>query len=239
MTTPILATVQLGAVGGLPEDTVDNDWSFLAADASETTLSGIASSLTNFYIVAGGVTGLAVGEYISDHISRAANACAIKFYDLSGHLDGSPHGSPVYTETFTMLDKASYANYPAEVAAAVSFMATGWELVPETASNPSPPPAVIRPRARYRGRVFLGPLIALAAGTSAKNEPIPAANFIATVGQALDAFMDERGGDFAVWSRADETLRLVAPDGVFWMDDAFDTQRRRGPAPTAKTFVWP
>lgn len=238
MPTPVLATVGLGALSGLPEDVVDLDWAFLAADTDPTTIDGIQSSIEDWFNVTNTSTN-AMADYIASSRSRAANAVTVDYYDLTGHLDGSPHGSPFDTRAFTLGGSPTVAgDLPDEVAIRMSLTADGAELVPETAANPTPPPATIRPRARYRGGFFFGPPVAGTRGTTSPMRPTNA-DFLQDAEDAWARFMDERGGDFAVWSRADEDLKLIAPGGTIHVDNAYDTIRKRGPAPSARTVVWP
>lgn len=239
MTTPILCRVSLAATSGIPADGATNDFAFLAADTSSGTLDGITQSIVDLYTL--GHTSNALGVYLSSALSRSASACGIDVYDLTGHLDGSPTGSPIYTTAFTLPGVGfSAANQPSEVAVVFAYLADGWETIPETAINPSPPPATLRPRSRYRGRMYLGPLTDKPTDNDANGNPRPTdSTFLADCAAQWFAFMDERGGDFGVWSRADAQIRLVAPGGLVTIDNAYDTQRRRGVAPTARTQLFP
>lgn len=240
MTVPLLATVSLPSTTGLPEDAATNDYAFLAADTSDATLDGITASLVALYN-AGPVN--AIGTYISGTRSRVSSACQIDYYNLTGHLDGSPHGSPIRTDLWTLTPAASgHSNLPDEVALKVTFLAAGWESVPEISPNPTPPPATLRLRGRYRGGVYLGPWIVEAMGTvTTTNTPRPSATVVGYMATAFATFQDERP-DWAVWSRADADLKPMAvggDSGIVWCDNAWDTQRRRGPAATSRTILWP
>lgn len=238
MTVPIHAVVRLAAVSGLPEDIDETTWSFLAADDDPTTLDGIADSIISWFNTTD--THADIASYISGTVSRASNAHAINFYDLTGHLDGSAAGSPIHVVPWTLDAATSVMNFPGEVAIRQTVNADGYADVPETAVNPSPPPVTIRPRARYRGGFYLGPLNVSCTVTSAgTTEPRVNTDFLDDADGAWFRFMDERGGDFAVWSRADADLKLVAPDGLITVDNAFDTIRKRGQRSTARRTVWP
>lgn len=234
--TEVLATVRFANVSGLPEDVTVNDWSFDMASFTAAAVDGVAASITSFYNTGTGQTNTMAG-YLSGVLSRATNAVEILFYDLTGHLDGSAHGSPDFLRTFTLAARGGANNVPSEVAIALSFHGDVTDI-PETAANPTPPPAIIRPRARRRGRLYFGPLRNIALTEPDLTEPRPAAVFNTDVEVAVFRFMDERP-DFSVWSRRDEVLYPVAPDGEWSVDDAFDTQRRRGAAATTRTVIWP
>lgn len=233
----VLAKVTLPSTTGLPADAVNMDMSFDAASIAPATLDGIAASIVSFYNTV--YTGEAISRFIGDQISRTADAASIDFYDVSAELDGDPVGSPVHTVAWTVGAANASNNYPSEVACKVTILADGWEDVPETAIDPGPPIVRSRPRGRYRGGFYLGPLNDTAADNEATTEPRPGATFLATIDAAAFAFMDERGGDFAIWSRADAVMRLVAPGGRWTVDNAFDTIRKRGWAPTSRALVWP
>jgi hypothetical protein len=234
MTVPVLARVTMEAFTGLPVDRPSNDWAFLAADTTDSTLNGIASSLTDFY--ANASTG--IGGFLGPQISRAVDGSQVAFYDLTGHLDGSPTGSPIHVVPFTPGNENSGArSFPAEVSIVLSFEASGWASVPEKSVNPTPPPAFHRPRARYRGRVYLGPVDSATADGA--YEPTPtSSSWMSTIAAAVTKFQDERA-DWGVWSRADATIRLLAPSGRVWQDNAYDTQRRRGRKATGRTVLFP
>jgi hypothetical protein len=239
MTTPVKVTTTFTNTDGLTKDATQLDWAFLAEDLTSTTLDGISASIASFFNTSAGMTH-AIAARMSSMLSTASNAVENAFYDLTGHLSGGALGSPVHVKTWTLAAvQTSSRNMPAEVALRQSLLADGWEDVPETAVNPSPPPALIRPRARYRGGFYLGPFNDSAYPTTGDVEPRPKTEFTDDLAIAWDRFMDERGGDFAVWSRADGDLKLIAPGGLILCDNAFDTIRKRGPDSTARFTVWP
>jgi hypothetical protein len=221
------------------QDGVQIDLAFLAADVTNPTLDGISASIVSFFNTVNAGAGASVASRMSGVLSRAANVAQVRHYNLTGFLDGAPHGSPVRTTLFTLGAKTTAENLPSEVAIRQSLLASGWESVPEEAPNPAPPPANIRPRARYRGGFYLGPVTTLTESVGPTTEPRVEPAFVSLLDEAWFRFMDERGGDFAVWSRADEVLRLIAPGGLIRVDNAYDTIRRRGPKATTRTTVWP
>ena len=236
MTVPVLATVVLMPKNGLVEDRVNMDLSFDAADATPGTLNGIATSIVSL-INTQATQVQPLSKYLSPVVDRAATQ-QIKFFVLTGHLDGSPHGSPVQTNSWTLVGAALSDACPSEVAVAFSFHGdlTG---VSETAANPTPPPAVIRPAARRRGRFFFGPVnLTILSNDATSLEAIVKAQFISDADIAVTRFMDTRP-DFAVWSRRNATLYRVSPNGGWSIDNAFDTQRRRGKAASSRTVIWP
>jgi hypothetical protein len=88
------------------------------------------------------------------------------------------------------------------------------------------------PQARRRGRVFIGPLNTSAMGTDGR----PATAFINALVGAADALKDPAGApdwDWSTWSSFDPTVSTVIDNG--WVDNEFDTQRRRGRKYTTRT----
>lgn len=161
---------------------------------------------------ASGITN-ALGAYIAETINRTA---LLQVYQI----EDTPPRAPVAERTITLPQPiGSSTIMPAEVALACSFQGT-------RVSG--------QPQSRRRGRIFLGPLRAPGSNGSA----IPPAVMIGDVaGQfnemkaASDASLDYQ---WRIWSPTDGASVLV-DNG--WVDNAWDTQRRRGPRATSRT-VW-
>lgn len=221
-----LASVSLAArTGILKDETVvdfvfDND----ATSSSETT--DIRDALVDFFNATTG-TGFTLAHYIGYSRSRASAASKINIYDLDGHLDGSPHGSPTFAYTFTLGagDTDRVIENPAQVALVLSFHADLSGLVEESGAT--------RPRARRRGRVYIGPLDNLNANAQAVDGPvIPSDNLINTLASAASDLLAASGVIWSVWSRANAAVYEVVGG---WVDNRFDTQRKRLTSPTIRT----
>jgi hypothetical protein len=95
-----------------------------------------------------------------------------------------------------------------------------------------------RPRSRYTGRLYLGPLASNVAFTDANGLARPSVESRTLITDALKATHDEYQATghlgVCVWSRSDAVAREITAVEV---DDAFDTQRRRGAAPSVITRV--
>lgn len=157
----------------------------------------------------------ALGSYFSNTLSDAVNVHTVELI----HLDDPEPRLPFLTVPFTL--NGSGTPLPSEVAVCSSFRA-----FVGSGTN----------AARRRGRVYLGPLnnttVASGGGYA---RPTPA--FRSDIADAmidLTAGLDAIGFPLCVWSRADDTLFEVEAG---WINDEFDTQRRRGPEPTTRT-VW-
>lgn len=143
----------------------------------------------------------------------AQNGHLIKFSNLPGVKPNYP-----FIETsFNLTTAPSGDPAPSEVALCLSFQgsrASGF------------------PQARRRGRVFIGPLLLNTSSVGRPTTTIVTA--LAGAGDALKTSVDAITGDvaWAVWSQVDQAAVPVT-DG--WVDNAFDTVRRRGIRPNSRT----
>lgn len=237
-----LAVVELPMKSGLPRDKVVNTFAFaespaLAQGTKETVYPAALNRLYNLNNAALG--GVALSTYFSKSLSRAAGACAIKLYDITDHLDGSPHGSPYFTGTMTLQTEGTDLAMPDEVALVCTLEAKDRALqFVERADGADPGSAPDRPRQRYTGRVYLGPWTTGATVNDASSSARPKAVVTQAVRELMKDvadYVDTNTGDLAslgVWSRADRAIRGLSHVRT---DDAWDTQRRRGVAPLAIT----
>jgi hypothetical protein len=154
---------------------------------------------------------------------RFANAVAadfgtsVTFYDLSDPEPRAPVYQDLFPGTFT---PAGGQMLPNEVAMCLSFQAA-------RVSG--------QPQARRRGRIFLGPLGQVCLDSTDTGRP-SIATIVAAVNvgtSLLSQSVASLNYDWVVFSRADNEGYPVV-DG--WVDNAWDTQRRRGLAPTTRTI---
>lgn len=232
MTVPVLITARLPRVGGAPEDDTLNDFAFLLADAGTPDVDDAFDAVVSFYNTVQVIpdTDYAVAGWLAETVSRAANACRLDAYDLTGALGGGPHGSPFATRLWT-LGANAFGNpaLPSEVAAVLSFH-SDLDGIPER--DPGPPQT--RPAARRRGRVYIGPLDRQAADSAANTIPVTLrSGLVDTLNAAATLLAGAASASWSVWSRAGAAFYGPMVGG--WVDDAFDTQRRRGEAATIRT----
>lgn len=153
---------------------------------------------------------------IQSHISTviAENGHDIQFYRMS---DPEPR-APVFEDSWN-LSGTSATSIPRECAMCVSFQAPRISGVPQS---------------RRRGRLYLGPFGSSALDTATGN---PSANIVTACVNFGSALLDFSQGQadwkWAVYSTVNETGSEVS-DG--WVDNAWDTQRRRGNEWTARTL---
>lgn len=205
--------------------------------AMEVALLGAFSDFYNV-IPAAANPAIAVAGYLSFALSRAVLASRLDIYDITTHLDGSNHGSPVSSMMWTLGAEAGPTSMPSEVAYVVTMESAGRADAPvEEPDGIDPDQLVDRPQQRHTGRIYVGPL---GTNTSVLTNGIarPAPGLGSTVREALSELdfairtVTLDAGHLGIWSRKDQVIRPVA---FVSTDDSFDTQRRRGEGPTART----
>ena len=175
-----------------------------------TVLGGMVTAIKAFY------TGLA--SFMSGYACGPGRT--IKIYDLS---DVKPR-PPIWTDTETgePFTRSSSTYLPEEVAVCLSYGAN---------------PASGQPQGRRRGRIYLGPLNVGALGTEITGKPShPSTSLTAQLlaeGVTLNNALKALPGTFD-WILLSPTSNTFVPLAYFAVDNAFDTQRRRGPDPTSR-----
>lgn len=217
-----LVRAVMEAASGLPEDRVINDFAFhQAAAVNDADIAAMFALVDEFFRTPTATT-FVVSEYISSWINRSATH-ALQAYKI---VDG-PLGSPIAEDPWLgpVARRAGSNNLPAEVACVLSFHADLTGVAEEAGA--------IRPKARRRGRLFIGPLVDLTV-TGGDANVVVQPGFRSTLQSAAVRLMDNSEADhpWSVWSRKDKVLRPVVGG---WTDNAIDTQRRRGPAATARS----
>lgn len=239
----LLAVVTLASISGVPKDDCVNtmafsapagfgalaaDWDALQAEIAEL-YNGLATGQQN-----------AISAYLGNSLSRAAGKANTAFYDITGKLDGSPHGSPVAERSWTLGASLGTGDLPREVAFVVTLRGVGWQTaLVEVPDAGDPGTEVDRPKARRTGKLYFGPLSAgagVAAADALTGDVRPSATMQTGFLNAVAEFAGEvklvaAGMRLCVWSRKDTFLHTVEHVQV---DNAFDTQRRRGSAPTLR-----
>lgn len=210
------ARVVLPYTTGLPTDVSTNTFSFWEAEpVADPVVSAllIADALVDFYN-GNGSNGPAY--YISPIVSRATDACRVEVYDRQAPTPRAP----LATLPFTLGGNTTGALYPADVALCLSFQGGRQSGVPQS---------------RRRGRIYLGPLTVAVATTSTTLPPVPASSAITNILARAVALSSNVRSDsiiWQVWSTVDQAgVDLVEA----WIDNVFDTQRRRDVAPSTRS----
>lgn len=164
-----------------------------------------------------GVTGLledfysTIRGYLSPTIAQ--NGHEVKYTALPG----SPPNYPFEEDTFNLSSPTSGTALPDEVAVCLSFQGARSAGFPQN---------------RRRGRVYIGPL-----ATTAATGNRPNSTFISLLASSALTFMSGIHGltgapYWSVWSPTDGAAVEITNG---WIDNAFDTQRRRGVKSTSRT----
>lgn len=199
--------VELRTQTGIPADNIINTFAFQwVGSPGSPDFGALAGLIDDFYDD--------VGDNLSNVLSGGGLAHQIKIYDLT---DPSPR-PPVFTTTFTQ--QGGTNPLPVEVAICASFQG-----IQEAGYS----------QARRRGRIFIGPLRTNTIQAGTDGYPRISSNTrndIATACENLQANASAADWPWCVWSRADDQLYIVNNG---WIEDEFDTQRRRGPGPLTRT----
>lgn len=219
----VQAQVRIPYDSGLPGDVATNVWHFRAADPDPTNLdmTEILDRLSQFYSAAAAPSVASVASRFSVNLNPAA--ARLKLYNLA-HL--SPR-API-ADTPINLGAVGSDSLPEECAVVLSFQGLKVSGLPQS---------------RRRGRIFLGPL----ATTSLSSTPYgrPHSVYRAIIRDSAQRLV-RRNDDpivgqaslvqWVVWSKTAQSA-VDVNDG--WVDDSFDTQRRRGADPTLRdTFAF-
>lgn len=205
----------LQSASGLPTDRYIN--SFYFAQAELTTpedLSSMTSAIQSFY------TGVPTGQSSalkSLFSVRAGGAFAtMKFYDM----DQPMPRAPIHENSYDFNLGTNGKGLPSEVAICLSYEA---------------PQISGQIQRRRRGRIYLGPLNDTCMNVASPTEPARptpgARQLILDAARDLWALAQGQGWNWNVHSTVGGSSATISR---FWVDDAFDIQRRRGEAPTSR-----
>lgn len=234
----LLATVTLNHVSTVNRDA--DQWGFpIRADVASALDAANAldtsTAFTRLFDTTDSPTTHPLAYYLGPSIIRGGStAHTIDYYDISTHLDGSSHGSPVKTTRFGIATAAHDSiELPAQDSCVVSLHGQGWSTAAVESGG-------TRPRQRHAGRLYVGPL-----GISVMGEVGSEGRFVnpffSDIIYSFNQFMGDVlsiSGDFAwgVWSRANAAMYDVAEG---YVDNSPDVQRRRKVAATLRTDTFP
>jgi hypothetical protein len=198
--------------------------SFYFADGTNTAedmFTFWADKLQTFFddTAAGGPV---IGQFMSNYIDRTM--CS-----MAGYVEGTgPHTGPPFAETaLTLPDSDGTTDLPLEVALCLSYRAAAVTGVPQ---------------ARLRGRIYVGPLTAGAiTELTGTHRPTPASTFVTALRNAAGLLLASSGtgidGAWSLLSRKQATTGGTPFNHIVggWVDNEWDTQRRRGADPTTRS----
>jgi hypothetical protein len=236
----LLAKIELASESGISKDRVTMSFAF--QDVPDFNYATVAPEIPFWLFNTTAENALMpLAACISSEIERTGTPHQVKVYDITGKLAGNQDlGSPIDVMSFALGAKdgnAAAVNLPSEVAFCVTLEGEGRAEAPvETDDGADAGTAPDRPRQRRTGRVYIGPLHALActtvAGQVRPSSVIRDTARLSIMSMANHVFDSSAGGKLSVWSRADAALYEV---DALSADDAFDTIRSRGATPTART----
>lgn len=210
----LLAQAVLAYDTGLPEDVAVNTWHFQFTDPLVSGhLDDVEGLLNDFYGTNDPVTTRSVASFLPGTIEPAQSE--YRYYDL-----GQPTPrAPARIDAVTWTNGPSGDPLPEEVALCLSYQAV--QVSGE-------------PQARRRGRAFIGPLSDGALGAPTDR---PSGTLVNTLIGSANRMLTDSIASTTRWVVYSRTT--VPPTGFNvdngWVDNAFDTQRRRGIAPTLRT----
>jgi hypothetical protein len=218
--------VVFASKSGLARDAIANTFHFHAPTLSDAVVGEIANALHTFYAVSPETGVKPISEWLSSHIDTSVPAL-VKCYDLGdpvlhdaeGHVTQS---RPLHEGSFSLpANTQAVGPLPNEVAITLSYWAD-------------------RNVKRHRGRIYIGTLdrqAMTAGGDTAETRVNAACHFsIASAASVLAQTTTASGARWGVFSTTDNLLRY--PIGGGWVDDAFDTVRKRGLRPSyRRTFA--
>lgn len=207
--------VIIQASSGFPSDAIVNTWHFSKGSGSTTDYDNVRDMLADFYASTSTIGGSSTQTLASFMPTATTNATAlVRAYEV-GATPGAP---PDYSSSFNLGARNAGTPLPSEVALCISFQAPREDGVNQ---------------ARHRNRKYLGPFASIANGTDGR----PVDNLVRTVvsqGRKLAAASDASvTWEWVIYS---PTLGTSIAVDNGWVDNAWDTQRRRGKAPTARTL---
>lgn len=225
------AIVTIPYTSGKPEDVAVHVMHFSSASFDEAASIVIRDKIIGLFNTPGVArTGqpvpVSVASFLSNALSREANAVTVKVYNLA---DPEPR-FPI-TRAFGLAASSAPASpeLPAEVALCGSLYA-------------------VRSTPRTRGRIYFGPFHTGATEDDAVNHRSrPSLVLRESLAQALRRMITPAAGqtqDLAIYTRGRYTINKVPQAPVpgamqivtaGWVDDAWDTQRRRGQDAAVRT----
>lgn len=205
----------------LPEDVAMNTFHFRTSGAEATVgeITTVVTAIDNFYFqVVGSDPDDSVAQFMSTFIRFQDTWTKLRLVPIDG--SGAEIGSAIFVDmTNSTIPDPGDKNEPLEVCGCLSYQAVG-------GSSPSP---------RRRGRIYIGPLnTRCIEGGSGSVPPTIGVNFRNTVTGAAERLLSQSvagagsGGTAAPWGVFSKTDGDIFDIIGGYMDNATDTQRRRG-----------
>lgn len=199
------AQVTLATTSMDTADYLSNGFAIQGGPISGQDLDNWATAIKDFYDDV---------QFLGGNCGLVQNGHVIKFYEISN----TKPNYPVDIQSFNLASSPPDVDLPMEVALCISYSNTTENTVP---------------RARRRGRIYLG------GWTESMNDdgrPVEAnlstlAGYYKTYADTVNTISTVSAG---VWSRADDFVYAI---DTIWVDNEWDIQRRRGGKATERFTV--
>ena len=228
----ITATIQNNDLD--PKDEVRFNW---ATNTGGLTAVQAQTFVDDFFKVDPGGAGTANEHALASCLTPGTvlNGVDIRVYDITGHLDGSPHGSP-YVHTATTLDAVGGDSRGNQLVVVFGFHASSYGTTPvdgptvatipttERAQDQGAPPqhtGVEKLQSRRSGRMYFGPVDGSIIGVDGNANPELTGTWKTNFPANLAAFLAEHP-EWCSWSRRD---LAVYPVSAGWVDFSIMTRR--------------
>lgn len=193
---------------GLATDRYVNTWHFWRESGPVTDFDNVRDMLKDFYTKVP-PAGQPICTQMSNLLSTTADLVAY-------NLDDAKPRQPVYTSSYGPITWGSGNAMPYEVALCASFQGA---------------PQSGEAQARKRNRVYIGPF----RSSTSDVDGHPNDTCVEAVFEALKGLRVASGNSVNwTWSAYSALEHTSWPVQKVWVDDAWDTQRRRGMAPTKR-----
>jgi len=198
--------VAIPADTGIGRDAVINNWGFFSAQGSAAVLDDIDGPLKAFYDGWANYRG-GLQDWKNSRL---------KLYDMSQPVPRAPVADVI----LPLSTAEQTTNLPGEVALCLSFQAARVSGLSQ---------------ARRRGRIYLGPFATVAnVSSTGRPDSTMRTAILANAQSFLTALAGTSTGWHVISQPTPQSPMTSAPVVGGWMDDAWDTQRRRGVSPLTR-----
>jgi hypothetical protein len=189
---------------GLPEDKYVTTWAFKTTDGLPPTVGQSVAAkdlVTEFFTGVTAPQTVALRSYLGGQVDQPNTECRV--YRLG---DAPPREPTIFTLN---LGGITTSSLPSEVAVVNSFFS-------------------LRNLPRNRGRIYFGPLTTPSMTTLTNGVNFPSTALQTALVESSKRLRAAAGAQGLVWSVLSQVDAVMRPITAGWVDNAWDTQRRRG-----------
>lgn len=221
-------TVTMNRKSSVERDKVMNTWHFIAPSGTPTSTDfGNMMNVYKEFLES-------IRSWFSATLAGQPDSLLVEFWKLTAEKPppGTGLGPPVSSGQMGWTTPPSTVGYPSEVSSCITLDGT-------TVLDAEHGTGGTRPASRKRNRKYVGPLAATAGSADPTTSEIrPTVTFRTALTNAILTHLINaaiaKGWALTGFS---PTNWQTFPLKSVWVDDAFDTQRRRGEEPTIQTLV--